>query len=132
MHVKVIVLVLWIIFLFVLENIVRKRLNIPKQKGWNNKYVNKLHKWGNRIIIFSYIVVIIICSSLSNPLYMGFLPFLFLITLYSFESYMEWKYDRESREFLMSLGGVVSLLMLLIRTVFKNKIKCGEKRLLWI
>ncbi|BCC18159.1 hypothetical protein BCM0075_2929 [Bacillus cereus] len=52
MHVKVVVLVLWIIFLFVLENIVRKRLNIPKQKGWNNKYVNKLHKWGNRIIIF--------------------------------------------------------------------------------
>ncbi|WP_460283407.1 DUF4181 domain-containing protein [Bacillus luti] len=111
MHVKVIVLVLWIIFLFFLENIVRKRLNIPRQKGWNNKYINKLHKWGNRIIIFSYIVVIIICSSLSNPLYMGFLPFLFLITLYSFESYMEWKYDRESREFLMSLGGVVSLLI---------------------
>ncbi|MGE7863546.1 DUF4181 domain-containing protein [Bacillus mobilis] len=111
MHVKVIVLVLWIIFLFVLENIVRKRLNIPKQKGWNHKYVNKLHKWGNRTIIFSYIVVIIICSSLSNPLYMGFLPFLLLITLYSFESYMEWKYDRESKEFLMSLGGVVSLLI---------------------
>ncbi|WP_144655796.1 DUF4181 domain-containing protein [Bacillus tropicus] len=111
MHVKVVVLVLWIIFLFVLENIVRKRLNIPKQKGWNNKYVNKLHKWGNRIIIFSYIVVISICSFLSNPLYMGFLPFLFLITLYSFESYMEWKYDRESKEFLISLGGAISLII---------------------
>ncbi|PER30136.1 DUF4181 domain-containing protein [Bacillus sp. AFS054943] len=110
-HVKVIVLVLWILFLGVLENIVRKKMNIPKQKGWNNKYVNKSHKWGNRIIIFSYIVVIIICSSLSNPLYMGFLPFLFLITLYSFDTYMEWKYDRESREFLMSLGGAVSIMI---------------------
>ncbi|MDG1639682.1 DUF4181 domain-containing protein, partial [Bacillus paranthracis] len=45
------------------------------------------------------------------PLYMGFLPFLFLITLYSFESYMEWKYDRESKEFLISLGGAISLII---------------------
>ncbi|HDR7339235.1 TPA: DUF4181 domain-containing protein, partial [Bacillus anthracis] len=50
-------------------------------------------------------------SFLSNPLYMGFLPFLFLITLYSFESYMEWKYDRESKEFLISLGGTISLMI---------------------
>ncbi|MCW9132371.1 DUF4181 domain-containing protein [Bacillus paramycoides] len=110
-HVKVIILVLWIIFLIALEHILRKKLNIPKQKGWNNQYVNKSHKWGSRIIIFSYIVVLIICYSLSNPLYMGIVPFLFLITLYSFGAFMEWKYDRESREFLMSLGGTISLMI---------------------
>ena len=29
-----------------------KKAKYTETKGWNNKYVNKLHKWGNRIIIF--------------------------------------------------------------------------------
>ena len=41
----------------------------------------------------------------------GFSTFSVLITLYSFESYMEWKYDRESKEFLISLGGAISLII---------------------
>ena len=41
----------------------------------------------------------------------GFSTFSVLITLYSFESYMEWKYDRESKEFLISLGGAISLMI---------------------
>ncbi|MCU5436944.1 capsular biosynthesis protein CpsH, partial [Bacillus mobilis] len=46
--VKVILLVLWIIFVVILEKVVRKKLNIPKQIDWNSKYVNNSHKWGTR------------------------------------------------------------------------------------
>ncbi|MCU5463545.1 capsular biosynthesis protein CpsH, partial [Bacillus cereus] len=45
--VKVILLVLWIIFVVILEKVVRKKLNIPKQIDLN-KYVNNAHKWGTR------------------------------------------------------------------------------------
>lgn len=79
--------------LLVFERIARRQLNIPKQKGWNNQYVNDTHKWGNRIIISSYIVVIAISTFLPNRIY------------------MEWKYDKESREFLISLLGVVALII---------------------
>lgn len=107
---KGIVLVLWIIFLVVLENVVRKKLNIPKQTGWNSKYINKSHKWGTRAIIISYIIVTMICSFL-NPIYISNLPILFLITLYCFQSYMEWKFDKESREYVISLGTVPTLII---------------------
>ncbi|WP_255260246.1 DUF4181 domain-containing protein [Bacillus cereus] len=108
---KVTLLILWIISIFVFEKIARKRLNIPKQKGWDNQYVNKTHKWGSRIIIFSYIVVIAISAFLPNRILMGYVPLLFLITLYGFQSYMEWKHDKESREFLISLFAVAALLI---------------------
>ncbi|MEH7152062.1 DUF4181 domain-containing protein, partial [Bacillus thuringiensis] len=52
---KLIVLLLWIIILFFLEKIVRKKLNIPRQTGWNSKYVSQSHKWGQWIIIISYV-----------------------------------------------------------------------------
>nr|WP_308021377.1 DUF4181 domain-containing protein [Bacillus cereus] len=97
--------------LLVFERIARRQLNIPKQKGWNNQYVNDTHKWGNRIIISSYIVVIAISTFLPNRIFMGYVPLLFFITLYGFQSYMEWKYDKESREFLISLLGVVALII---------------------
>ena len=32
------------------EKIARRRLNIPKQKGWDNQYVNKTHKWGIELL----------------------------------------------------------------------------------
>ncbi|MGW8448000.1 DUF4181 domain-containing protein, partial [Bacillus wiedmannii] len=47
-------LVLWIILLVILEKVVRKKLNIPKQTDWNSKYVNNAHKWGIRALIISY------------------------------------------------------------------------------
>ncbi|MGH0858238.1 DUF4181 domain-containing protein [Bacillus pacificus] len=102
---------LWVLCIFVFEKIARKRLNIPKQKGWDNQYVNKTHKWGNRIIIFSYIVVIALSAFFPNRIFMGYVPLLFFITLYGFQSYMEWKYDKESREFLISLFVVTALII---------------------
>ncbi|ASI78181.1 capsular biosynthesis protein [Bacillus cereus] len=73
--------------------------------------MNDTHKLGNRIIIFSYIVVIAISTFLPNRIFMGCVPLLFFITLYGFQSYMEWKYDKESREFLISLLGIVALII---------------------
>ena len=75
-----------------------KRLNIPKQKGWNNKYVNKLHKWETGLLFFLYSGYNYMLFSFESSIH-GFSTFSVLITLYSFESYMEWKYDRESKEF---------------------------------
>ncbi|MHC2833999.1 uncharacterized protein DUF4181 [Bacillus sp. F9_6S_D1_P_5] len=107
---KGILLILWIIFLVVLEKVVRKKLNIPKQTDWNSKYVNNAHKWGIRALIISYIIVTMICATL-NPIYISNLPILFLITLYCFQSYMDWKYDKESREYVISLGTVPLLII---------------------
>ncbi|HFK1547972.1 MULTISPECIES: DUF4181 domain-containing protein [Bacillus] len=97
-------------FLVVLEKVVRKKLNISKQTDWNSKYVNKAHKWGTRALIISYIIVTMICATL-NPIYISNFPILFLITLYCFQSYMEWKYDKESREYVISLGTVPLLII---------------------
>ncbi|PIE94797.1 DUF4181 domain-containing protein [Bacillus fungorum] len=93
-----------------MEKVVRKKLNIPKQTEWNSKYVNHFHKWGTRALIISYIVITTICAPL-NPIYISNLPILFLITLYCFQSYMEWKFDKESREYVISLGTVPLLII---------------------
>ncbi|MGG0290609.1 DUF4181 domain-containing protein [Bacillus pacificus] len=108
---KIVLLTLWVLSLFVFERVARKKLNIAKQKGWGNQYVNETHKWGNRIIIFSYIVVIAISAFFPNRMLMGYVPLFFFITLYGFQSYMEWKYDKESREFLISLFSVTALII---------------------
>ncbi|UDW01017.1 DUF4181 domain-containing protein [Bacillus cereus] len=93
-----------------MEKVVRKKLNIPKQTDWNSKYINNAHKWGTRALIVSYIIVTLICATL-NPIYISNLPILFLITLYCFQSYMEWKFDKESREYVISLGTVPLLII---------------------
>lgn len=51
-----------------------------------------------------------ICATL-NPVYISNLPILFLITLYCFQSFMEWKFDKESREYVISLGKVPLLVI---------------------
>lgn len=65
---------------------------------------------GNRIIIFSYIVVIAL-SAFFQTVYLWGMYSLFFITLYGFQSHMEWKYDKESREFLISLFVVTALII---------------------
>ncbi|MCU0096324.1 DUF4181 domain-containing protein [Bacillus sp. OR9] len=97
-------------FLVVFGKSSEKKINIPKQTGWNSKYVNNTHKWGIRVLIVSYIIVTMICANL-NPIYISNLPILFLITLYCFQSYMEWKFDKESREYVISLGTVPLLII---------------------
>ncbi|MBJ7957362.1 DUF4181 domain-containing protein [Bacillus mycoides] len=117
---KLIVLLLWIIILIFLEKIVRKKLNIPRQTGWNSKYVSQSHKWGHWIIIISYVVLMMIVSIL-NPIYMTYIPIFFFITLYIFQGYMQWKYNRQTKEYIISFG-VVPLLIItgIILNVFYN------------
>ncbi|HDR4479173.1 TPA: DUF4181 domain-containing protein [Bacillus cereus] len=117
---KLIVLLLWIIILCFLEKIVRKKLNIPRQTGWNSKYVSQSHKWGQWIIIISYVVLMMI-GSILNPIYMTYIPIFFFMTLYIFQGYMQWKYDRKAKEYIISFG-IVPLLIItgFILNVFYN------------
>ncbi|MGG3523510.1 DUF4181 domain-containing protein [Bacillus pseudomycoides] len=106
-----IVLILWIFVLYLLEKLVRKKLNIPKQGGWLYEPVNELHKWGERIIIIIYLVAGFVCIYTSEYIKGVYILFVFLGTQQLFRAYMEWKYDEKSKKYVISLLGVFCLMI---------------------
>ncbi|MBO9130810.1 DUF4181 domain-containing protein [Bacillus sp. 165] len=109
--IQVIIFVGVIVFGYLLERLMRKKLNIPK-KGYIYQPVNNIQKWGERVLLIVYMGLLV------SGINVKYIIPAFFITFYIFRTWMEWKYDRESKEYVISIMAFIFLLLVLLVLMF--------------
>lgn len=104
--------IVFLILFIVIERVVRKRANI-EVKGFFYKHINRQHKWGEILIILLNILIyfpLIFYSDMIEGYYM----IIGIIVLYGFRAFMEWKYEKETKRYIISVMTSICLLIYLI------------------
>ncbi|MEL3971731.1 DUF4181 domain-containing protein [Rossellomorea oryzaecorticis] len=84
---------------FIFEKIARRTWGIPKQREPGIHGGNTLHTWGLRIGWAVFFVTAVFSGS-------GLLPAIILIMIWSFHAFMQWKYHKAQREYMITLLGL--------------------------
>ncbi|WP_433772291.1 DUF4181 domain-containing protein [Bacillus wiedmannii] len=105
----IIIIVLGIVGYF-LEQFLRKKLNMKKRGFFGYKYVNSLHMKLEIVLFFIYFIT---CFTYVNSENVGYVMFIFFGTLWTLRAWMEWKYDRESKEYILSVIGLVAFIIMI-------------------
>ncbi|MFS0672154.1 DUF4181 domain-containing protein [Ornithinibacillus sp. 179-J 7C1 HS] len=97
----IIFFIIVILIMYLVRFIVRNKLNIPLDWG-NNRPINHIHRWGNRIFIglALSILILIYWTDNFNLLY---LVFALLLVYVCFEAFLEWKYEPEEKQYFLSI-----------------------------
>ncbi|WP_084375088.1 DUF4181 domain-containing protein [Neobacillus soli] len=105
----------WLLYFFLSEYILRKKLHIKKQNRWIYRSVNNTHKMAEIGLIIVFI--------LTNSILGWFFPstfkyglFIFLCALYAIRSFMEWKYDRPTREYIITFWSFCGMCVFTVST----------------
>ena len=113
-------LVLFLVF-FLSDRILRKIANVEKQKGFIYKRVNKSQKIGEGIILALFFISLII-QAYSSINFEPYIPMiLYLVVLNLYRALMEWKYQKESKEYIITLSNSV-LFVIFMYFIFKMNI----------
>ncbi|XHU78738.1 DUF4181 domain-containing protein [Peribacillus simplex] len=104
----IIFIIAFLIIAIVFERWLKKKLKIGKGKGHFYKSVNKFHKWIETSMLIAFLILIWFVDN-TIPLLIGY----FLISL-SFRTFMEWKYKREKKEYILTLYSMFIYLFVLI------------------
>ena len=92
--------------MIVLEKIIIKKFNIQKKKGLY-RHVNEVHKWSEVALIITLITMCFLNSELRQY----YFP-IFTTVLFGFRAFIEWKLEKESRVYILSiLSGSTVLLV---------------------
>lgn len=95
---------------YFLEQFLRKKLNMKKRGFFDYKYVNSLHRKLEIILFFIYFIT---CFTYVNSENVGYVMFIFFGTLWTLRAWMEWKYDRKSREYILSIIGLFAFIIMI-------------------
>jgi len=98
----------FIIPFIVIEKFLIKKFDIKKKKGLY-KHVNKVHIWLEVVLAIALITIAFFISEFKSY----YVP-IFLIVLYSFRAFIEWKFDKESKVYILSILSASAFLLLLI------------------
>ncbi|WP_369899673.1 DUF4181 domain-containing protein [Bacillus manliponensis] len=111
---KMIIFISFILGVFFLEKVARKKWNIPRTQ-YTNRYVNEMHKWIDIGIIAIYLIVGLTSIFILENFMLSFYTMVaFLVTQWIFRTWMEWKYDRESKEYVITIGSMGSAVAVVI------------------
>lgn len=99
-------LAVYIIILIIAEQMVIDRFNIKKRNKWFYSPVNRVHLWGEIAIIIPMVAIFYFNRSIR----LYFVP-VFLTMLFGFRAFMEWKYDKASKTYILSLFTLIVVLM---------------------
>ncbi|MDR7071507.1 DUF4181 domain-containing protein [Fictibacillus barbaricus] len=106
----------------------RKKFNIPKKYGFWYRSVNGFHRWGEILIIFIFVIVGGIMGYGNMKEGANWISkywfFIFIIILSAFRILMEWKYDRESKEYIVqffSFIGFTAIFLPILILFFNHK-----------
>ncbi|MFE8699573.1 DUF4181 domain-containing protein [Cytobacillus sp. FJAT-54145] len=96
---------------YVIEKLLIKRFNIKRRTKFIYKHVNKLHKRIEITAIILFFVSGFFVIDSYPTVYPYWIPGFFILT-YSIRSYMEWKFQRETREFILSIMALITMVVL--------------------
>ena len=94
----------FLIFWTVIKNMLINKYNIKKQKGIY-KHLNKVHKWVEVVLIIA-----IILMSFINAYY----SLIGLNVLLGFRAFMEWKFEKESKTYILGIVDTIVVLLVLM------------------
>ncbi|WP_185152268.1 DUF4181 domain-containing protein [Peribacillus simplex] len=104
----IIFIIVLLIIAIVLERWLKKKLKIDKSKWSFYKGVNPFQRWTEMAMIIAFLISI---WFVDNPT--SWLIGYFLISL-SFRAFMEWKYKREEKEYILTLCSMFIYLFVLV------------------
>lgn len=104
----IIFIITFFIIAIVFERWLKKKLKIDKSKGAFYKGVNPFQRWTEIAMIIAFLLLI---WFVDNPI--SWLIGYFLISL-SFRAFMEWKYKREEKEYILTLYSMFIYLFVLV------------------
>lgn len=109
-------LILLIILLLTLlmERFLRKKFSIEKKKGFYQR-INKVHERGEVIIVLLVLITMYLWTFIFNKELKPYYFIAGLIVLNSFRALMEWMYDRESKQYILTIfvnGALISVFLI--------------------
>lgn len=102
-------LLIMIILWLVAYKIVSQKFGIKQRLFY--KPVSKLQQQSERLLLIFCLIILTIIAFVYHGLAFQFLAFAFTAILLGFRAFMEWKYERSSRQYMMS---GISVFMILI------------------
>ena len=104
----VIVLIVAYLLSFFGEKILRRVINVEKRKSFIYQPVNKSQKKGERVLLVLFFISLFIQIVYSSPSFeTSTVLIIFLIVLNLYRAFMEWKYQKESKEYIITLCSLV-------------------------
>ncbi|MGE6363507.1 polysugar degrading enzyme [Bacillus cereus] len=98
---------------YFLEQFLRKKLNMKKRRLFGYKHVNSLHIKLEIGLIIIYIIASCYYMFKFENSKMAYAIFIYLGITWILRAWMEWKYDRESKEYLLSIMGLVAYIFMI-------------------
>ena len=109
-----IISIVFCIAVYFFDKFLRKKLNMPKIGFWGyKKHVNSLHKKLEIGLLFIYLITSFIFIFKFESLNIAYVIFTYLGGTLILRAWMEWKYDRKSKEYILSITGMVSFILML-------------------
>ncbi|PGS26021.1 hypothetical protein COC59_10405 [Bacillus cereus] len=102
-----IISIIFCIAVYFLDKFLRKKLNMPNRGFWGyKKHVNSLHKKLEIGLLFIYLITSFIFLVKFESVTIAYVIFTYLGGTLVLRAWMEWKFDRESKEYIFSMIGV--------------------------
>ena len=120
--VKFILFIVAIAILFYLaEKGLRKLLNIEKPAKNRPRFINKVHQYGEFILIGAFIVShFYIIEHFLETRWWPLTGIFFFIVIFLFRAIMEWIYQPQQREYIIHLFGVLFLAIFIVTNLTTN------------
>jgi hypothetical protein len=99
--------------LIILTHILLIKIFKIEANSFISKQKNSSHTWLEGIL-FGLLVPCTVFSLIIQAFPIYYILIIFLIALFSLRSYMEWKYDRSSKQYILDLHGLFVLITLFI------------------
>ncbi|PER81868.1 DUF4181 domain-containing protein [Bacillus cereus] len=96
------------------DKLLRKKLNMPKSVFEGYKHVNSLHVKLEIVLFIIYLIASFIYIYKFENANIGYAIMTYLGVTWILRSWMEWKYDRESKEYIFSIIGLVSFIVMFL------------------
>lgn len=102
---------IWIIVIsmiiggYFLEKLLRRKLNTPKGNVWIYKHVNSLHVKLEIGLFIVYLILSFIYLFKAENANIGIVVLIYFGAISLLRVWMEWKYNRETKEYILSIIG---------------------------
>ncbi|WP_442598122.1 DUF4181 domain-containing protein [Neobacillus sp. D3-1R] len=100
-------IIVFLIYGLISDWLLRRALKINKSNWAFYKSVNTTHKWIERIIFIGFMILLWFVEDTF------LLMIAFFFTLFTVRAFMEWKYERMRKEYLVTLFSIINLILFL-------------------